>query len=60
MLEAARETVGVLPADDVGRAVLAPVAGCSVVTSAHFATRSPKAESVFHPGSIRGAMPRLV
>jgi len=60
MLKAARDIVRALPPDDVGRAVLA--AGGGLFRGDVSALRHALAEGrvVFHPGSIRGAMPRLV
>jgi hypothetical protein len=60
MLATARDIVGVLPADEVGRAVLA--AGGGLFRGAPVALRAALAagQILFHEGSIRGAMPRLV
>jgi hypothetical protein len=60
MLAAAREVVGALPPDDVGRAVLAANGG--LFSGDTIARRAALADGqvTFHQGSIRGAMPRLI
>ena len=60
MLRAAREMVGTLPPGDVGRALLAR--GGGLFRGDTIALRAALADGgvIFHQGSIRGAMPRLV
>jgi hypothetical protein len=60
MLAAAREIVGALPPDDVGRAVLAADGGLFGGDLGALGAALVAGQLIFHQGSIRGAMPRLV
>jgi hypothetical protein len=60
MLAAARDIVGVLPTDEVGRVVLAAGGGLFGGDPAALVVALAAGQVIFHQGSIRGAMPRLV
>jgi hypothetical protein len=60
MLAAGREIVAALPPDDVGRAALAASGGLFRGDTVALRAALANCQVVFHQGSIRGAMPRLV
>ncbi len=59
-LEAAREIVGLLPAEEAGRAVLAKNGGPYRHGAAALRKALARDELVYHEGRIRGALPRIV
>jgi hypothetical protein len=59
-LDAARETVALLPADEAGKAVLARDGGPYRGDPAGLRQALAQGELLYHEGCIRGAFPRLV
>jgi hypothetical protein len=60
VLETARETVGLLPAEEAGRAVLTTDGVPYRGTPTELSNALAEDVLVFHEGSIRGAFPRIV
>lgn len=59
MLETARETIALLPPEEVGRCVLAPSALLFRGSPEELQGALAAADLVFHRGCIRGALPRI-